>query len=218
MSYFFSLLGDNGLNVLITGDSTMAAFACRSTSIAQNLFTSQEQLLGKSAFNIAVGGNTINQQLTIYNNLNESLKKTFDFVLVQVGLNDCVTGNSTQAINDLQNYVNVINSSKKTGAKIILSCMLPCKYRWTYLNSSGILPNNPTLSQQVWIDMNKAIMNQNSSLANIIGVDYRNNYHVLLMDDGNGNLKTELDCGDYIHENQLGAEIMITGYRNIILS
>ena len=218
MSYFFSLLGDNELNVLVSGDSTMAAFACRTNSIAQNLFSTQEQLLGKSAFSIAVSGNTINQQFTAYNNLNEGSKKTADFTLVQVGLNDCVAGNSSQSIADLQNYVNIINNSKKSGSKIILSCMLPCKYRWTYLNDSGILPNNPTLSQQVWVDLNKAIMNQNTSLANITGVDYRNNYHVGLMDDGNGNLKTELDCGDYIHENQTGANIMITGYRNIILS
>jgi len=220
---FFNLLFSEQLSqnkrVVISGDSTLAAFACRTDTIASHLFTSDEQTDGKTAVNIAVPGHTINQQLATWNTLSYAVKKSFDFIIIQIGLNDIYNTAITQCISNLQNYVNTVNSSKKTGAKIILSCMLPCKQRWIALNTPGFDPylqNDPVVTQQNWIDLNKSIMNQNTSLPNITGVDFRNNYHVSLMDDGNGNLKPAYDCGDYIHENQAGADIIIQGFRGYL--
>ncbi|KQR93287.1 hypothetical protein ASG01_08805 [Chryseobacterium sp. Leaf180] len=206
----------NPKRIIISGDSTITSQACRSEPISNFIFTDSEKNEGYFAENIAVGGNTIQQQNTIWNNLTSDKKKSFDFIFIQVGLNNCANGNSSVVIAALQSYVNDVNATKNADAKIILSCMLPCKYRWTYLNDSGILPNNPVQSQQVWTDLNKAIMNQNSSLPNISGVDFRNDYHVTLLADVNGNLNPIYDCGDYIHQNQAGADIIIQGIRNII--
>lgn len=220
MSGFFNLLGNDIIKptykVLVSGDSTLAVAECRTQTIADTLFTNHEKNLGNSAYNIAVPGHTINQQLSYFNALNSSLIETFDFIIVQVGLNNCANTDSSIPISQLQNYVDAINLKKRDNAKVILSCMLPCKARWQYVNDMGIVINNPIQSQQTWIDINKAIMNENSVLSNIQNVDFRNNYHVNLMDDGSGNLKTIYDCGDYIHENQEGANVMIEGYKKII--
>lgn len=202
----------NTVKVLISGDSTMTSQACRVDPISKHLFTESEKEQGYFAENIAVGGNTIQQQNLIWNNLTSGKKASFDYILIQVGLNNCLENNSVVAINALQTYVNNVNSTKKNEGKIILSCMLPCKARWKYLNDNNIYPNNPAVSQQNWVDINYAIMNT------ITGVDYTNDYHVALLDDGNGNLNPLYDCGDFIHDNQAAADIRIQGYRNIILS
>ena len=86
--------------------------------------------------------------------------------------------------------------------------MLPAKQRWLDLG----LVNG----QSNWIALNDAIMGIGSSP--ITGVDKRNNYHVQLLSDGNGNLSSQYDCGDHIHENQAGADIIAQGFRNMIFN
>lgn len=204
--------------VLISGDSTVAAAQCRTNTIASQLFTSQEISEGKKAINIAVPGHTIAQQHQAYNALSAKTKASFKFIFIQIGLNDCVNGNTTQNVPALQQYINSVNLTKSADAKVILSCMLPCKSRWQYINDSGIGSGvDPIWSQQAWVDLNRAIMNTNvNPIYNINNVDFRNDYHVALLDDGNGNLNPIYDCGDKIHENQAGADIIIQGIRNII--
>ena len=186
--------------IALIGDSTIAAYACRTQSIAQTLFTATEITDGYSATNLAVPGHTINQQLTVWNN--DTNKATYDIIIIQVGLNG-MTSSTATAISDYQSLINKINTDKKIGAKVYISCMLPCKQRFVDLSMAT--------GQSNWVALNTAIMD-----STFTGVDGRNNYHVALLDDGVGNLAAAYDCGDHIHENQAGADIIITGFRTMI--
>jgi len=184
---------------LISGDSTIAAYACRSSSIASELFTTNEVDQGFSAQNIAVPGHTINQQLASWNALVN--KSTFDVVIVQIGLND-VEQNINTVLSNYQNYINKIRSDIRTDAEIWISCMLPAKKAYLDVNKPQAYEN--------WKTLNTAIM------TTINNVDKRNNYHVTLLGDGDDNLATQYNCGDNIHENQAGADVIITGFRSMI--
>ena len=189
-----------GKSVALIGDSTITNYACRSQKISDTLFNSTDISNGWTATNLAVAGQTISQQLTVWNN--NSNKVTYDIIIIQVGLNDMSTATATTLTN-YQNLINQINATKKAGAKVYISCMLPCKQRFVDL---GI-----ATGQSNWIALNNAIMG-----STFTGVDGRNNYHVSLLDDGGGNLAAAYDCGDHIHENQAGADIIITGFRTMI--
>ena len=186
-------------SVVLIGDSTITNHACRPDTIASKLFTTQEISQGWSATNLAVGGHTINNQLSVWNSY--SGKQNHDIIIIQIGLNDMNTASET-TISNYQNLINTINSTKKAGAKIFISCMLPAKQRWIDLGWVN--------GQSNWLSLNNAIM------STITGVDKRNNYHVALLSDVNGNLATQYDCGDHIHENQAGADIIIQGFRGLI--
>lgn len=188
--------------VVISGDSTLDAYACRTETIASKLFTGNEISEGYLAVNIAVQGHTINQQLAVWNNLTN--KTEFDCIIVQIGLND-MNGELSNILTNYQSYINQINSTKRSDAKVFISCMLPCRQRWVDL---GLFPT----AQNNWEALNSAIM------TSINGVDKRNNYHVALMSDGNGNLATQYNCGDNIHENQAGANVIIQGFRKMIFN
>ena len=186
-------------SVVLIGDSTITNYACRPDTIASRLFTTQEISQGWSATNLAVGGHTINNQLSVWNSY--SGKQNHDIIIIQIGLNDMNTASATTIAN-YQNLINTINSTKKSGAKVFISCMLPAKQRWIDLGWVN--------GQSNWLALNNAIM------STITGVDKRNNYHVALLSDANGNLATQYDCGDHIHENQAGADIIIQGFRGLI--
>lgn len=203
MSLLFMTLGKNEApipittkNVVLLGDSTITSQQCRSQTIAATMFSEQEKAQGWSATNLAVGGATINNQLSTWNNYANKL--SHDVIIVQVGLNDMNTDSAT-TLNNYQNLVNQINATKKVDAELYISCMLPCKQRWIDLGLAN--------GQSNWVALNNAIM------TTITGVTKRNDYHVALLDDGNGNLAAQYDCGDHIHENQAGADIIAEGFR-----
>lgn len=201
LALVFNPLFINGAKVMILGDSTLSAYNCRTTSIAEELFTVQENTNGYQAFTLAFPGSSINQQLTAWNA--DTNKLNYDIIIVQVGLND-IEPNINTTLTNYQNLITAINSGKKSGAKVVVSCMTPARARFEQI------PITDGYSK--WLQLNNAIM------TTITGVDVRNNYHVALLNDGNGNLATQYDCGDLIHENQDGADIIITGFRNIIFS
>lgn len=187
-------------SVVLLGDSTITSQACRTETIAEILFTPTEQSQGWSAHNLAVGGHTINDQLAVWNAY--ANKTDHDIIIIQVGLNN-MGANISDTLSQYQNLVNTVNSTKKAGAKVFISCMLPCKQRWVDL---GMMPG----AQSNWVALNNAIM------TTITGVNKRNDYHVSLLDDGSGNLAAAYDCGDHIHENLAGAEIIRDGFRLMI--
>lgn len=78
--------------------------------------------------------------------------------------------------------------------------MLPCKQRWTDLGWAN--------GQSNWIALNNAIM------STITNVDKRLDSHVAVLGDGNGNLKSEYDSGDHIHENDAGAVVIKDAWRS----
>lgn len=183
--------------IVILGDSTIAAFSCRTTTVASHIFSEFEKSEGFDAVSLAVPGHTINQQLTEWNNYSE--KQNIDIIIVQVGLNDLNQSSST-IIANYQALIDQINATRKPGAKVVISCMSPAR------ENLSAWPNG----YSNWLALNNAIM------TTITGADYRNDYHVSIMSDGNGNLKSIYDCGDHVHENQAGADVIVQGFRNVI--
>jgi len=196
---------------LLIGDSTIAAYAGGS-GIETFLLEPADVFQGSTILNQAVPGNTINQQLTIYNA--DANKATYDWIIVQIGLNDILPTSETAAtvIARYQNLVNTIYSTKKSTAKIIVSAMLPCKQR--FIDLVGAVDG--ALAQQKWVDINNAIMGGGATP--VINVDFRNNDHVLPLSDGNGNIAKNYNVasGDNIHENNNGRMIIASAMRKTL--
>lgn len=183
-------------SVLVMGDSTIASGSGKTLGVSERLFTQEERSLGYSAESIAQAGDTIQGQL---NKWNASAKKNhYDIIFIQIGLND-MNSEISNIKGKYQNMVNTINSTKKSGAKVFVSCMLPCKSRWDMLGWLN--------AQSNWVELNRFIMED------VTGVDYRHNAHVPLLDDGNGNLAPQYNSGDNIHENDEGCIVMVNTYR-----
>jgi len=152
---------------------------------------------------IAVGGETINQQLTRWNALPN--RTNLDYVVIQVGLNDLIY---TATLSDITTrYQNLINAITPY-CDVYVSCMLPCKQRW--INVYGA--TNGALSQALWVGLNDYIMNDAT------GVAGRIDSHVALLDDGLGNLADAYQTVemDEIHENNAGRVIIANAWILII--
>jgi len=178
---------------LAIGDSTIAAY------LGQNSVASYMTNFDS----IAVGGETINQQLTRWNNY--GAKATLDYVFIQVGLNDLVY---TAVLSDITTrYQNLINAITPF-CDVYVACMIPCKQRW--INVYGA--TNGVLSQALWVGLNDYIMNDATGVAGRIDA------HVALLDDGSGNLADAYQTAemDEIHENNAGREIIADAWTDII--
>lgn len=194
---------------LISGDSTIATYLGQN-SVGSYLVTSKDVLLGSSLTDISVPGHTITQQKTAW--LATPNKNTFDYIIVEIGLNDLdPTESASIAIARLQDYITTINAGRKINSKLIIGAMIPCRQRLIslYGNTDGVTSYNK------WLAMNAAIMGGASA---ITGVDGRVDNHTTLLNDGLGNLGIPFDTGDYIHENNLAREIIANQYRNILNS
>ncbi|GAA4156557.1 hypothetical protein GCM10022217_15670 [Chryseobacterium ginsenosidimutans] len=178
-------------NAIISGDSTIAAFA-GGTAIADILKFSG------TVTNIAVPGETIAQQVSHWNALSSSIRSSANFVFVQIGLNDLGTGSpSTEiTIQALKDYFAIIRTDSPT-AIIVAGEMLPCKQR--FINLWGSV--NGDVAYQKWKAMNAA-------LPTIAGVNKVATVHGWLLNDGNDNLKSEFDTGDAIHETTIGRKMI----------
>jgi len=196
---------------LLIGDSTIASYA-GGDGIETFLLEPSDILAGSTILNQAVPGNTINQQLTIYNA--DTNKATYDWVIVQVGLNDVlpISETATTAIARYQNLINTIYSTKKAGAKIIVSAMLPCKQRWIDVVGS----TDGATAQAKWVAMNLSIMGGGATP--VTNVDFRNNDHVETLSDGVGNLAKAFCVTpiDNIHENNNGRYVIASSMRKIL--
>lgn len=190
---------------VIIGNSTIAAYDCGTSGIEVYLMTTADSAAGSTITNIAVPGHTIAQQQAVWEA--DSDKATYDWVLVEIGLNDLNPAESAAtALGRYQELIDTINAQKKSSAVVIVSAMIPCKQRLTDLyGGSG------PAAYQKWIDMNNAIMGGEPN--KITGVDYRINKHVTLLNDGSGNLSPAYDCGDHIHQNNVGRQIIASVWR-----
>lgn len=183
------------------GDSTIATGSGKDKGVNELIFTINELNKGYVCYTQALPGNTIGDQLNIWSN--DPSKLLYDWVIIQVGLNDMMPNDAQGIIDNYQNLVNVVKSTSKESCKVIVSCMLPCKQRWIDLGW--------IYGQQNWEALNNAIM---TTIAN---VDGRINQHVAILDDGEGNLKSIYDTGDHIHENLAGAQVIADAWREKLI-
>ncbi|CAL1520482.1 SGNH/GDSL hydrolase family protein [Chitinophaga sp. MM2321] len=188
------------------GNSTVAAYL-GGAAVASLLFTDEEIAKGYSCHSLAVPGHTIYQQLNAWKAYQD--KDQADWIIIEIGLNDLKPTDALDATLDrYQKLIDTINLTKKTGAKLLLATMTPCKQRLI-----NIYKENAMVSYKKWMAMNNAIMGKGPHA--ITGVDHRFNGHTIMLMDKAGNLKAEYEVPekDRIHENTAGRLIIASHWR-----
>lgn len=178
------------------GNSIVAAYN-ETNSITHYLFTEDDYAFGYDIYNQAVPGNTIGQQQVIFEA--DTNKSTYDFAIIQVGVNNLANSNSIgDIISEYQGLVDSIKTNGKAGVKVILSTMTPCKQRLDEIS----------YSYTNWLLLNEAIRGAGSTpITNVDGVC---SIHTVLMNDGSGNLKFMYEgaANDHIHPNNAAKQLI----------
>lgn len=191
------------------GNSTVAKYH-GGESVATLLFTAEEEAAGFSCSSLAVPGHSINQQLEAWKNFKD--RGDVDWIIVQIGLNDLDPSDPVDStLNRYQQLIDNINLMKKSNAKVIVACMIPCRQRLINIYKLG------KVSFAKWKLVNNAIMGKVKKM--ITGVDYRIDGYVTVLGDTNNNLRPEFQTVkvDHIHENTAG-RMVIAGFWRLALA
>jgi hypothetical protein len=192
----------------ILGNSTIADYLSEH-GIHYYLITKADSAAGSTITNNAIPGNTIAQQRAAWEG--DANRALYDWIVVEVGLNDLdYTESAATALARYQRLVDTINAQKKTGAKILVSTMTPCKQRLIDLYGG----TNGLVAYQKWLDMNNAI--SGGLPGKITGVDYRISNHTIALNDGTGNMLPVYDLGDGVHETNEARAIIASFWRNAL--
>ncbi|MEN3976603.1 tail fiber domain-containing protein [Emcibacter sp. SYSU 3D8] len=197
-------LGLNSSKGVVLGDSTIASYLGQN-EVGYYLLTSSDGLIGTTVTTLAQPGHTIDQQKALWTA--DSNKATYDWIIVQVGLNDLLYSESAAtALARYQSLIDTINAEKKASAVVVVATMTPLKQRLIDLYGAS----NGAISYQKWLDMNVAIMGGGANA--ITGVQYRVHNHTTELDDGTGNLAAIYNI-DNVHENNAARVIIASAWR-----
>jgi lysophospholipase L1-like esterase len=182
---------DSKPSLLFVGNSTMVPI--------YNLFVSENAPYINN--NIAVSGHYISQQLAAWNALTTAQKQSYDYVLLQIGLNDCVANDSTTTATAYQNLVNQINTDKKATCKIIAATLTPAK--------------GSSVDDDKWLAINRAIRGQGANAVEGIDIVMETNTTGL---DGNSDMvmDAQYDSGDHIHPNATGQAVIKSNWLDVL--
>ena len=188
---------ESTIGAILIGDSTTAVFSGQN-KVGYYLLTAAERLTGAYDYSIATVGHKIADQKTKY--LQSIDKELCNYTIIMVGLNDILAATSSATIvAALQDLVNTINSNKKTGSKVIIATLTPCKAALSAVSGA----------YTVWLAVNTAIR------TTITGIDAVVDSHTASLGDGADNLGAayQLDVPDNLHENNAGREIIAAAWR-----
>jgi len=156
--------------------------------------------------NLSVSGGNTAGQVAQWNLLTTEQKQAFDYVLIQIGLNDLGVGAKTaaQLIPEIQALFDLIYVEKSTNCNIISSTMTPAR------GSFG------DIAYVHWLAVNEAYRGQGATPFN--HADLYCDYHTTKLNDGDGYLRDELrdDTLSEIHANLIGREYCADSYREVI--
>lgn len=198
-----------GTEGAIIGDSTISYYSTYN-DVGFYIYTDREKCLRSGIANLAVSGNTIAQQKTIWQSYQDPL--LLNWVIIEIGLNDMnpavTTATTIAAIQDL---VDTVRAAVSGSCKICIATMTPAYERWP---ATGW---NQTNAQAKWVACNDAIMNRGGSP--ITGVDARTEDHTTALTylvSGNAALAPAYDSGDHIHETNAGRAIIGRAFRTML--
>lgn len=202
----FQQRGQTGSKGLILGNSESASYLGR-MRLDSLLLTAIDTLTGNTITNLAVAGNTINQQRAAF--VANANKSTYNWILLHVGLNDIwdYTEASSLKIARYQALVDTIRFYNPT-AIIIAAAMQPVDYVAVQGSTNG------ATNYASWLALNNAIMGIGSS--RITGVNYRIDRHSTALNDGTGKLSAFYSAGDFIHTNNIGGILVANVFRDAI--
>jgi len=148
--------------------------------------------------NIANIGDEISLQEAAWNALTTIQQQSFDYVLIQLGLNDL--GNSVSGFtSDYQSLVTQIETDTKAGCKIVAGNMTPV---------DGFFENPTTLA--IWQGDNEAI--NGAGVYAISDIDIALVENNTDLNDGSDALKSEYDSGDHLHPNETGYKVLFNNF------
>lgn len=157
---------------------------------------------------LSIAGGSTAGQIAQWNTLSGAQKLAFDYVIIQIGLNDLhnvIPENSKTAsalIAEIQSLFNLVYAEKKAACKIISSTMTPIK---------AVLVGN---EYNVWLAVNEAYRGEGDTP--FAHADLYASYHTEKLNDGDDNLAAAYDSGDHVHPNLAGREVCADDYREKI--
>lgn len=178
--------------VCLIGDSTMG-------TISAYLFPQTKAIIT----DLSIAGGSTGGQVIQWITLSSAQKLAFDYVLIQIGLNDLGTLAKTAAvlIPEIQELFDLVKSEISSTCKIISSTMTPARA------SLG------ETAYPHWVTVNEAYKGQGASP---FIADLYCSYHTTKLSDGNGNLSATYDDGSHIHATLPGREVCADAYREVI--
>lgn len=183
--------------ICLIGDSTMGTIDTYLKPQTKGIIT-----------NIAIYGGSTAGQIAAWNALSAAQKLAFDYVVIQIGLNDlhnAIPENSLTApvlIAQIQSLFDLVYSEKKAACKIISSTMTPIK---------AVLVGD---EYNVWLAVNEAYRGEGATP--FTHADLYASYHTEKLGDGSDNLAATYDSGDGVHPTLAGREVCADDYREYI--
>lgn len=163
------------------------------------------RLMTKSVItDISTGGDNADGQLAKWQALSSEQKQSFDYVIIQIGLND-ITSNGYNAailIPKIQAIFDQVYADKKAACKIISSTMTP------------IGANLDAGELATWQAVNEAYRGEGATP--FAHADLYASYHTTKLNDGSDALDAAYDSGDGTHPNVAGREVCADSYREKI--
>lgn len=151
---------------------------------------------------LATSGETISMQKARWSALSQAKKQSFDYVIVQVGINDAKIGGTTVVVAAYQDLINTINSETKADVRVIGCAMTPIREAFEGAGYAG------------WLYLNNAIMQISNSISGLwASCDSYND----IIGDENDYLLVAYDDGTHFHPNAAGNNINCEEISKIML-
>jgi len=155
---------------------------------------------------IANSGDKSEDQELLWDALNVTVKQSFRYVFVEVGINDLIF-TVAQFQTKYQSLIDKIRSEISTSCKIISFTLTPARQYW--VDAGGEAYGEAVY--QKWLTFNEAIRGDGANA--ITGIDTISQDNTNDLNDGLGNLQSPYyDEGDHLHPNAAGTEVI---YDNI---
>lgn len=149
---------------------------------------------------VSHAGDDIAAQQIVWNALTDSVKASFDYIFVMIGVNS-LTHDPATVYAEYQTLINSINTKKKTGAKLVFSTIAPC------LEHSDL-----ETYKAFYLEINARI--KGTSGTPFTGIDTVLDHDD--MGDANYYLLAAYDNGDHLHFNVAGQEKIALSYSTAI--
>lgn len=150
--------------------------------------------------NNAHSGDGILDQLTAWNNLSTEQKQSFDYILLEVGINS-ITSDAVYHVLYYQQLITQINEDKKAGCKIIAATLTPAGGSTLGMN------------YEHWLELNAAIRGEGPNpitgidvvmTTNTTGLDKNSDWHL--------DAEFEKAEPDHVHPNAAGYKVIKENY------
>jgi lysophospholipase L1-like esterase len=212
-------IGKNKAPMCIIGNSTIAARSNAYQTCSSVADLMNDSVVGKyyAITDLSTAGETTAQQKARWLALSTEVKRSMEYVFIDIGFNDFIwVGNTTaQVIASIQDLVTTVSSDIGPNHKIVISTFTPVRTLLEFRTDLWT-PAQVTTKYNTWVAVNEAIMDGEATpITRTGGVLYRVNNHTLIMSDDNGYFEPEYDCGDHGHPTCAGKQLIADEWEQV---